>query len=530
MAAPAKPAPASLLERLARDFLGLDRRDPVHRPGGGTAERRRVYLDTTATALMPRVVWEGCQQYLAAASANSHTDAHRAGRDTTRAIEDSRAAIGRLVGADPQRDVVLFTANGATGSINFLARALFPPELRPVVKRFVEPPPPDWIEVFKGAVGERGAEAIDEIRARPLVVVTSMEHHSNLLPWMEAVGRHNLRVVDVRADGSLDLDQLDHILEREGDRIRLVAVTAVSNVTGIINPVHAIAARTHAVGAQILVDGAQWVPHDRVRMHTGDPAEAIDFLVLSGHKLYAPGSRGALIGNLHALSERRCVSDVGGGMVEYVSTDDFILKDQVTAREEPGTPNIPGTISMGLIAELLEAIGMEAIAAAEEVLTRRLVDRLTRVEGLRVMGSTDLEAVPRAGVVSFDLPGLPHGLVAAYLNDFHDIAVRNGCFCAQPYVKRLLALDCDIEERYQQDILCGDRSNIPGLVRASLGIYSTADDVDALGDALDELVRDRDRIAARYHADRTGTYRLQGTEPLPDTFAIDQVITDWANP
>src|SRR5688572_11892400 len=118
-----------LLERFARDFLGLDRADPVLVHGGGTALRRRVYLDTTATALMAKVVWDNLAGYFDAASANSHTDAHRAGRDTTRAIEHSRDAIGRLVGYDPARDVVLFTANGATGAINFLARALFPPEL-----------------------------------------------------------------------------------------------------------------------------------------------------------------------------------------------------------------------------------------------------------------------------------------------------------------------------------------------------------------------------------------------------------------
>lgn len=517
-----------LFARVAADFLGLDRRDPVHTLDGGTAERRRVYLDTTATSLMPRVVWDGVAEYLSAASANSHTEAHRAGRDTTAAIEDSRAAIGRLVGADPGRDVVLFTANGATGAINFLARALFPPELRPVIKRFVEPPPADWLRTFRSVLSERSAQALDQIAARPLVLVTEMEHHSNLLPWMEAVGHHNLRVVRVRGDGTLDLEHLAQLLEREAGRVRLVAVTAVSNVTGIINPVHRIAALAHEAGAQILVDGAQWVPHSRVRLHTGDPAQDIDYLVLSGHKLYAPGSRGALVGNLHALTQQRCISDVGGGMVEYVSTDDFIVKDQVTAREEPGTPNIPGTIAMGLIAELLDTIGMDVVEAEEEVLTARLLSRLEGIRGVRIAGSTDLAAVPRAGVISFDVAGLPHGLVAAYLNDFHDVAVRNGCFCAQPYVKALLHLDCDIEERYQRDVLCGDRSNIPGLVRASLGLYSTADDVEALGEALEALVADADRIAGRYQVDKSGAYHLADAPPLPQVFSVEGAVRRWA--
>jgi selenocysteine lyase/cysteine desulfurase len=509
------------LERFAADFIGLDRSDPVFDGG----ERRRVYLDTTATALMARVVWDGMQEYLAAASANSHTDAHRAGRDTTVAIEDSRHAIGRLVGYDQTRDVVLFTANGATGAINFLARALFPPELRTIVKRFPGGAPKPLVAGLAAALGHTGAEAIDELLARPLVVTTEMEHHSNLLPWMEAVGHQNVLAARVDpATGALDLDDLARILGEHGGRVRLVAATAVSNVTGIANPVHRIARMAHEIGAQVLIDGAQWVPHGEVRMHPGDPAEDIDYLVLSGHKLYAPGSRGALVGNLTTLSARRCVTDVGGGMVEYVSIEDFAIKEQVTAREEAGTPNIPGSIAMGLVAEALLTIGMDVVAAAEHELTAALIDRLRAVPGVRIHGSTDLATVPRAGVVSFDVDGLHHGLVAAYLNDFHNIAVRNGCFCAQPYIKALLRVDEETERSYRKDILCGDRRSIPGMVRASLGVYSTAADVDALGAALDELQRRRDEISRRYRADLDGTFRRSDGITLPRTFSVSEFV------
>jgi cysteine desulfurase / selenocysteine lyase len=511
----------SQFEAFSRDFFGLSRRDPVLRPGGGREERRRVYLDTTATALMPRAVWRGMEAYLEAASANSHTDAHRAGRDTTRAIEESRDAIGRLVGYDPERDVVLFTANGATGAINFLARALFPPELRPLVKRFRDGAPREVVSAYKRVLGQPGSGAIDEMFERPLVVTTHMEHHSNLLPWMEAVGHHNVRAVDVHPrDGTLDMDHLARILGKEGQRVRLVTVTGVSNVTGVINPVREIARMAHEVGAEILVDGAQWVPHAKVSIRAQAPAEDIDYLVLSGHKMYAPGSRGALIGKLKTFQGRRCVTDLGGGMVDYVSIEDFELKDEVTAREEAGTPNIPGSIAMGLVAEMLMSIGMDTIAEIEDDLTRVLVRDLAAVPGVEIYASTELERVPRAGVVAFNVAGLPHGLVAAYLNDFHNIAVRNGCFCAQPYVQDLLGVDRAQLDVCAAEMAAGDRRRIPGMVRASLGVYSTREDVQAFVEAVAELAARPEEARAAYRADLDGTYRLVDGTTLPTTFEV----------
>lgn len=522
---------SDLLDRFARDFIGLDRVDPVYQLDGSTEQRRRVYLDTAATALMSRPVWEAVEVYLQRSSANSHTEAHRAGRDTTAAIEESRDAIGRLVGYDPRRDVVLFTANGATGAINFMARALFPPELRVLVKRYPDGPPAALVGEIKRALGEGGAAAIDRIMARPVVVTTCMEHHSNLLPWMEAVGHHNVRASKVASPGGeLALDDLQRILDQEGERVRLVTVTGVSNVSGVINPVYRIARMAHAVGAQIMVDGAQWVPHAPVRMHTDDAAETIDYLVLSGHKMYAPGSRGALIGTLETLSKVRCVTDVGGGMVEYVSIEDYEIKDQVTAREEAGTPNIPGSVAMGVIAELLMRVGMERLARAEHQLTERLLARLGRIEGVTVFAERDLSKVQRAGVVAFRVDGLDHGLVAAYLNDFHNIAVRDGCFCAHPYVKSLLGVDEAADELYRQDLRRGDRRRVPGLVRASLGVYSTAEDIELLGRALETLIANAERVRTSYQEDLDGSFRLNELTPLPATFRVSDAVEAWTDP
>ncbi|MEK7705367.1 MAG: aminotransferase class V-fold PLP-dependent enzyme [Myxococcota bacterium] len=517
-----------LLARFRTEFMGLTRDDETLTLGSGRQRRRRVYLDTTATALMPHIAWDGVAHYLAAASANSHTEAHRAGRDTTRAIEDARAAVGRLVGYDPQRDVVLFAANGATGAINFLARALFPPELRTVIKHCPSGPSARMLEALCEALPQASQATVDRLVAQPKVVTTVMEHHSNLLPWMEAVGHHNLRVAGVcLPDGTLDLAHLSRILEEEHGRVRLVAVTGVSNVTGIVNDVRRIARLTHAAGAQLLVDGAQWVPHDPVAMHSGDADESIDFLVLSGHKIYAPGSRGALIGSLATLEGSCCASDVGGGMVEYVSIEDYEVKHEVTAREEAGTPNIPGSISMGLVAEVLMTIGMDTLAVAEAPLTRRLVACLAEIPGITIYGSTDVDRVPRAGVVSFAVDGIPHGLVAAYLDDFHNIAVRDGCFCAQPYVKSLLGIDDTTEKQLIEEILHGDRRNVPGLVRASLGVYSTGEDIEALCAALRELREHHAQIVPLYRAGLDGTYRLVDGTRLASTFSLADEVRRW---
>jgi selenocysteine lyase/cysteine desulfurase len=378
-------------------------------------------------------------------------------------------------------------------------------------------------------LGSAGAAAIDELLARPVVITTEMEHHSNLLPWVEAVGHHNVHVARVDpATGALDLDDVRRLLSEHAGRVRLLAVTAVSNVTGILNPVHELARLAHAAGAEIVVDGAQWVPHARVTMHPGDPQARIDYLVLSGHKLYAPGSRGALIGSLQTLSGRTCVTDVGGGMVEYVSIEDFKIKDEVTAREEAGTPNILGSIAMGLVARALMAIGMERIEAEEQRLCRALVERLHGIDGVEVYGATDLDAVPRAGVVTFNVEGLHHAVVASYLNDFHNIAVRNECFCAHPYVVRLLRIDPATRARTREEMQAHDRRHLPGGVRASLGVYSTAEDVEALGRALETLVAKRDTIAARYRLGLDGAARLEGEPELPATFTLDAALDAWA--
>jgi selenocysteine lyase/cysteine desulfurase len=491
------------IDALARDFLGLAQFDPVVNLDGKVGHRRRVYLDTTATSLMPRPVWTSLERYLQSSAANSHTHVHRAGRATTETIETARDSVGRLVGYNPEVDQVLFTGHGATGALNFLARVLFPSEIRLWLRGNVAPPTTPALDDR----GDRAMGLLTHKLTRPLVVSTVLEHHSNLLPWVEAVGRENLRTVESRPDGTIDLEHLQDILAREGERVSIVSVTGTSNVTGLHCDIHTIARMAHAKGALICVDAAQMAPHHRIEMHpAGDPDSSLDFVAISGHKMYAPGSRGALIGAVAPQVGSRCIGDVGGGMVVAVSLDDFQVHTDITAREEAGTPNIPGTIAMGLASEMLQAVGMDEIAEREQVLTRAFLDRMSAIPDLEIFGPTDMERVPRAGVIAFNIKGINDGLVATYLDHGWNIAVRNGCFCAHPYVKRLLKVDAKAEQQYMDDLNRGDWRTVPGMVRASLGLYSTLEDLDVLESALREMVERKEELIAAYEQQLDGSF------------------------
>lgn len=484
------------LSRFGREFLGLHEPAAVHTLDGAGASRRRVYLDATATSLMPAPVWAALGRYFREACANSHTRAHAAGRETTHAIERARELVGALVGWDPAVDVAIFTGNGATGAANLLAEALFP-----------APP----------TVG------------RDLVVISKMEHHSNMLPWIRAVGRDRVRFIDALADGTLDQACYRRLLEAEGARVAVVAVTGVSNVTGIINPVHEMARAAHRAGARFVVDAAQAAPHVPIDMHpSGDPEAALDYVIVSGHKLYAPGSRGVLVGRRDAFQGDRVVGGVGGGAVDLVSTEEVRWKADVSAREEAGTPNIPGTIALGVVAGMLAEIGMDTVREHEIALVDDALARLGRVADVVVYGSVDPRVVPRAGVIAFNVRTLPHGLVAAALWDYFAIAVRNDCFCAQPYVKEQLRLRPDVESACTSDEDACDVQKKPGMVRASFGVFTTHEDLAALEEALRFITGHAAELRDRYEQDAQGDFVHRGPERAP-RFSIDEIVREWAH-
>jgi selenocysteine lyase/cysteine desulfurase len=373
--------------------------------------------------------------------------------------------------------------------------------------------------------GKNASEAINKLSYRfplspdSIVITTQMEHHSNDLPW-----RHQASVLHVRttADGRLDEAHFDHLLAQYGERVALVAVTGASNVSGYIQPIHRLARKAHAVGAPILVDCAQLAPHRAVDMKPDHDPEHLDFVVISAHKMYAPFGTGALIAPkdifLQSPPEYR-----GGGTVALVTLEEVYWAG-LPDREEAGSPNVVGAVALAAAAQALMEIGMEKIAEHERSLLRYALTRLKEVPGIIIYGESEPEraAQEKVGVITFNLAGISHFLVAAILGYEGGIGVRNGCFCAHPYVVHLLNLDEEEEQNWQQRMLAGDKSQMPGMVRISFGCYNDHQDIDRVVSMLHRIAAGD--YAGNYVVDRvTGEYTPANyAEPLANYFTLRQ--------
>jgi len=450
-----------LLEKIQHDFLGLD---TCYKNVSGETTRR-VYLDSTASSLMFRPAASIMKDFMEHYS-NTHSKMHHSAHISTAAYKWAHARILSFVGADPEIYTCFFTGSGTTGGINRMAR----------VFRDLDP-------------------------ARTQAIISIMEHHSNDLPHR----KHMQEVVHVPVEGldenkmCISLPKLEEALIAGNGKVNYVSITAVSNVTGIINPIHDIAKLAHKYGARIMVDGAQSVAHLPTKMHhPEDPDSCIDALVFSGHKTYTPGSPGVVIArkaDLLAIEPE----EVGGGMVGRVLEDRYIVKEEFPDREEAGTPNIPGAIALAATIEVLDRIGMKTLAEAEDLIIVAAMKMLAHIPELIIYGGTDIESCPRAASISFNVRGIDHGLVAAILNDHFNIAVRNQCFCAHPYVKEMM------EDDLAKDFGPIDFGNMSdefmrkaGMVRASFGLYSTLEDVTLLEHALRTIIQDIDSLSSDY--------------------------------
>ena len=434
---------------------------------------RRVYLDSTATTLRLRLVQDVLDRFQPHYS-NTHSLLHFGALISSREYQWAHDMVLRFVGADPDAHFCFFTGSGATSGFNRVARAL----------RAKRP-------------------------ERDVVITTVMEHHSNDLPHRA----HFPKVVHVPAltsGGSLgcvDLAQLERALEDNRGCVNYVALTGVSNVTGIVNPIHDAARLAHRHGALIVVDAAQMAAHLPICMSAKPQDKAgLDVIVFSGHKVYAPGSPGVVVARKELFSEVP-PQEVGGGMVNTVSIDRYTVSERFPDREEAGTPNIIGAIGLAAALYALQALGMDVIADGEEKLIRHALQRLSKLPSVIVYGETDARLCRRAGAISFNVEGMDHALVAAILNDYFNIAVRNECFCAHPYVRELVMLSlsekADILENEALEKLADLHR---GMVRASFGIYTTREDVDALAEALSDIGLRRDFYAAKYERLADGNY------------------------
>ena len=364
---------------------------------------------------------------------------------STEAFEAARATIGRFVGASRDTHTVILGKN-TTEALNKLAHCL-------------------------------------RLSDDDVILTSLMEHHSNDLPWRRAAAVHH---IGLRDDGSLDLAHLIDLLEQFGDRVRLVTVTGASNVTGFINPIHDIAEIVHDAGALLAVDAAQLAPHRAIDVGEPEDSRRIDFLAYTGHKMYAPLGIGALVALRDAI--RAVEPDlVGGGTVNFVTRDDVVWSE-LPAREEAGTPNIVGAIGWARAIESLGEIGMAQVARHEAELTEALLTAVQERPEIEAYGDPDpARASDRLGVVTFRIADVSHRLAAAILGYEGGIGVRTGLFCAHPYVQELLGMSREASRGIVGQLERGERPRIPGLVRASFGIYNTIEEVAALVAMLDRI-------------------------------------------
>lgn len=379
-----------------------------------------VYLDNAATSQKPRAVLDALTRYYETVNSNVHRGVHTLADEATDAFEQARTKAARFIKAPSSRGVVF--VRGATEGLNLIAHAWARKNLRP------------------------GDE----------VVVSRMEHHSNLIPW-QIVTRETgakLKFIHLSYDGTMNMEQVEQVI---GERTRLVAVSHMSNVLGTINPVRKLADLAHAVGAVMVVDGAQSVPHMPVDVTELD----CDFLAFSGHKMLGPTGIGVLWGR-EALLEEMDPYQGGGSMINEV-TCETATWNEIPYKFEAGTPDIAGAVGLGAAIDYLNSLGMDAVRRHEVELTEYALNALSGVKDLMIFGPMDSSV--RGGVISFNLFDIhPHDV--GTILDQQGIAIRAGHHCCQPLMNWL---------------------DVPGTARASFYIYNTREEVDALVAGLERV-------------------------------------------
>ncbi len=447
-------------------IVGLDVQCPLL---DGTS-RPYTNLDNAASTPPLKAVQKAVDDFLVYYS-SVHRGTGFKSQLSTHAYEESRRTVMDFVGADPTTHACIFGKN-TTEAINKLARR-FPFETN-----------------------------------RKVVLTTGMEHHSNDLPWRAA---SQVIHVALTPDGCLDESDFDAQLSRHAGHVALVAVSGASNVTGYLNPIHRLAEKAHAAGAVFLADCAQLAPHREIEMlPLSDPAH-LDFIALSAHKMYAPFGTGALVGRKDVF-EQGDPDMTGGGTVEIVTLDSVVWSGP-PEREEAGSPNVVGAVALAAAIRQLQLVGMDQVAAHEADLTRHALQGLAGLPGVRVFGDTDsAQAEGRLGVIPFELESTDHFLAAAILGYEFGIGVRSGCFCAHPYILHLLGLSPEEAAEVRRRMLAGDKSEMPGLIRISFGLYNTREDVDCLLEALKHITTGD--YHGRYTQDRaSGEYSPTGWHP-----------------
>lgn len=422
--------------------VGVDTKIPLNNGNWVTA----INMDNAATTPPFVCVLEKIFQF-----APMYSSVHRGtgykSRLSTELYEEARVTIADFVKADLNYDTVIFVKN-TTEAINKLSYRL----------------------------------CADNDNEKRVVLSTAMEHHSNDLPWRD---KYHVDYVGIDEEGRIRLEDLTDKLDEYKNKVRLVTVTGASNVTGYVNPIHEIAEIAHKYGAQILVDGAQLVPHERIDMNPFDSPRHIDYLAFSGHKMYAPFGSGVLIGPKEVFGHG-APEYVGGGTVRTV-THSKIVWDDPPQKEEAGTPNFMGVLALQTAVKTLSMIGMQNVCDYELKLWNYAMESLKKMPGLQLYCDTNPDK-PRIGVIPFNLDGIHHSLVANILSGGTGIAVRSGCFCAQPYVRKLLKAPPGKDlciRNYQSP-------SRPGMLRVSFGLYNDINEINVLMGVLLHIIEYKD--------------------------------------
>jgi len=422
-------------------FVGLD----VDVPLLDLTTTRYINLDNAASTPPLKYVKDKVDEFM-----RYYSSVHRGtgfkSQISTHYYEQARAITMEFVHADPKEHVCIFGKN-TTEAINKLS------------KRF------------------------DFIDGKDVVLVTTQEHHSNDLPWRAVA---DVVHIGLTPDGEMDEADFDRLLSEYKGRIAIVSITGASNVTGYINPVHRLAEKVHKAGAQICVDCAQLAPHRSIDMRPLSDPSHLDYITISAHKLYAPFGTGALIGRRDTF-ETGDPDMRGGGEVEIVTLDSVVWSEPPD-RDEAGSPNTIGAVALAAAIVQLQKIGMDNVARHEAELTKYALERMLKIPGMIIFGDKKpTNATKRLGVIPFNLEKLSHYFVAAVMGHEYGIGVRNGCFCAHPYLLHLMSVDEDTSKAVRGQIIAHDKREIPGLVRISFGLYNTTEEVDRVIESLTNI-------------------------------------------
>lgn len=395
-------------------------------------KRPLVYLDNAATSQKPQAVIDAISEAYTHWNSNIHRGVHHLSQVATKHHEEARQAVANFIGANSS-DEIIFT-KGTTDSLNALAFSLGEPTPNPSLK---------------------GGEPKAWINEGDEIIVSGLEHHSNIVPWQMLCERKKavLRHIPLRKDLTLDLEAFKGLLN---EKTKLVSVAHVSNVLGIINPVEEIIRIAHEQHIPVCIDGAQSVPHMPVNVQTLD----CDFLAFSGHKMYGPTGIGVLYGKREWL-ENLPPHEGGGEMINHVRWSGTTY-NELPYKFEAGTPNFVGSYALHKAIEYMQTIGFEAIEAHERELTEYCESRLAGIEGVHIYAAGQ----PKAGVISFNV-GTIHPFDIGTLLDQQGVAVRTGHHCAEPLI---------------------DELGVPGTVRVSFGLYNDKADVDAFIAALQKSI------------------------------------------